>query len=272
MRWTLHAGSGYQGPMGWPVHHGIQHGVVGDAGNALEIKQYCAAGLTTWVMASGMLSADEGAIVCTGADNWSWGDRFATSRSVGGEPFSDVAHAAVLTGGDGFADILGYGTASCPGQAEVWQTRVGFWEPASLDDYQAAYRRALHCNTDENRRDSVRMLTRAVAQALSVARLRPEDITHFVPHSTASGEPYRILATKCGLPWSEALHEHQLGHGYLAVSTQVFSLMFFAETGLPTDSVVLLVAAEYQLSATAVVIRIKRSPNVYSDGDIKVMA
>ncbi|WP_229480400.1 hypothetical protein [Mycolicibacterium mageritense] len=272
VRWTLHAGSGYQGPMGWPIHHGIQHGIVGNVGNALEVKQYCAAGLTTWIMASSMLSGDDGAVVCTGADNWSWGDRYATSRAAGGEPFSDVAHAVVLTGGDGFADILGYGTASCPGQARVWQTRESFWENASLDDYRAAYERAVAAHRPEDARDSLRMLVRAVRSALSAAALSPQYITHFIPHGTGSGEPYRTLADKIGLPWSEALYDYQVAQGYLAVSTQVAGLIHCAETGLKADSIVLLVAAEYQLSATAVVLRIRRTPQVSGDGDVRVMA
>ena len=56
--WLVHAGSGPQGSQGWPVHHHIQHGIVGCHGNAVEVKQNCAGGLTSWLLGSRLL--DEG--------------------------------------------------------------------------------------------------------------------------------------------------------------------------------------------------------------------
>jgi 3-oxoacyl-[acyl-carrier-protein] synthase III len=272
VRWTLHTGSGYQGAMGWPVHHSIQFGIVGDAGNALEVKQYCAGGLTTWILADDLLTTDDDVAVCTGADNWAWGDRFATSRSLGGEPFSDVASATVLTPQSGFAEILGYGTASCPQQADRWQTSADYWAAATLEDYSVAYRRAVNLSDTESQRASLRMLADAVWAALTSARVSPQYITHFVPHGSGSGEPYRTLAGKLRLPWSGELHERQLDQGYLAVSTQTAGLIDLVDMGLPVDSIVLLVAAEYQLSATAIVLRIRRTPKLSVNQDIKVIA
>src|SRR5437879_3481182 len=104
--WVIHCGSGPQGSAGWPVHHHIQDGIVGRQGNAFELRQFCAASLTSWVIADSMTSSGS-AVICTGADNWSWDDRFAVSRSVGGQPFSDVAHASVISPRAGFAKILG---------------------------------------------------------------------------------------------------------------------------------------------------------------------
>lgn len=272
VRWVLHAGSGYQGSMGWPVHHYIQHGIVGPTGNALEIKQYCSAGLTTWIMAAGMLAIEGGAAICTGADNWAWGDRFAAYHAVGGEPFSDVAHATVLTRDAGFAAILGHGTASCPGQAEGWRTRDEFWQHASMDDYQDTYQRVIASRSIDAERDSRQMLAAAVRAALATAGLSPQYVTHFIPHGSASGEPYRSLAKAAGLPWSEELQANQLDQGYLTVSTQVAGLVHLAEAGLPTDAIVLLLAAEYHVSATAVVLHITRTPRIDADGDIRVVS
>lgn len=271
--WALHAGSGYQGPMGWPAHHHIKQGVLGHSGNAMELKQYCAAGLTSWLVAAGLQAGTAaGAVVCTGADNWSWGDRFAALRSVGGEPFSDVAHAALLTTTGGFADILGTGTASQPGTVDLWRTRDGFAEHASMDDYQASYRRAVSAVDADSARNWVRVLATAARAALVNAGVSPQYVTHFVPHGSGSGEPYRMLARKMALPWSESLHEYQLQQGYLAASTQAAGLVRCCETGLAADSIVLLLAAEYQVSATAVVLRMRRAPSVQTDGDLKVVA
>jgi 3-oxoacyl-[acyl-carrier-protein] synthase III len=125
--WVIHCGSGYQGSAGWPVHHHIQDGIVGRHGTAFELRQYCAAALTSWVIADPLTSSGS-AVICTGADNWSWDDRFTVSRSDGGEPFSDAAHAVVISSRGGFARILGSGTASCPDQSSPWRTREAYWE------------------------------------------------------------------------------------------------------------------------------------------------
>jgi 3-oxoacyl-[acyl-carrier-protein] synthase-3 len=270
--WLIHCGSGYQGSAGWPVHHHIQHGVIGREGNALEIRQYCAGGLTSWMVADNLARAGK-AVVCTGADNWSWDDRFATSRSVGAEAASDVAHAAVLSTRGGFAKILGIGTASCPEQSQYWRTREGFWEHVTGADIRATVSRVIGCLTSDSLRDSFRMVVRAVTAALSDANLSPQYVTHFVPHSTRSGEPYRSLAKAIGLPWAESLHQNNLDHGYLGVSTQPAGLLRLAKDGaLSTDSIVLLLAAEYGVSATAIAVRIVAPPVVSTDGSIECMS
>lgn len=270
--WIIHCGSGYQGSAGWPVHHHIQDGIIGRHGNAIELRQYCAGGLTSWVIANRMASSGS-AVICTGADNWSWDDRFATSRSVGGEPFSDVAHAAVISPRDGFAKILGTATVSCPDQSGHWRTREAYWEQAGRDDFRAAYSRAVGARTSEANRESFHMHVHAVTTALSQTRLSPQYVTHFVPHSSASGEPYRSVAKAVGLPWEESLHQNDLDHGYLGVSTEVAGLIQLAESGdLHADSIVLLLAAEYQLSATAVVLGIIEPPLASVDGLIHTAA
>ena len=264
--WIVHCGSGYQGSPGWPVHHHIQQGIIGRHGNAFELRQYCAGGLTSWVLADPMTNSGK-AVMCTAADNWSWDDRFVTSRSVGGEPFSDVAHAAVISPRSGFARILGTATASCPDQSEPWRTREAFWEHADRGDFRAAYQRAVGGRTAEQNRDSFCMLVSAVMTALTETGLSPQYVTHFVPHSSTSGQPYRSVAEAVGLPWSESLHQRNLDHGYLGVSAEVAGLVDLAESGaLRKDSIVLLLAAEYQLTATAVILAITESPIVSGDG------
>lgn len=272
VQWVLHCGSGPQGSAGWPVHHSIQNGVVGANGNALEVRQYCSGGLTSWLLASRLLVGD-GAVLCTGADNWSWDDRFVAARSLGGEPFSDVAHAAVISQDHGFAKIIGVGNASCQGQAEAWQTREAFWEHATLKHYGDAYARAVALRTEAMARDSFQMLSRAVTSALADARMSPQYVTHFVPHGSGSGEPYRALAKALDLPWSTSLYEHNLDRGYLGVSTQVAGLIHLVESGqLADDAIVLLLAAEYQLSATAIVVSIRYRPTLSRSGLVEVAA
>ena len=266
IEWVIHCGSGYQGSAGWPVHHHIQDGIVGRHGNALEVRQYCAGGLTSWVIADPMASAGS-TVICTGADNWSWDDRFTLSRSVGGEPFSDVAHATVISPRAGFAKILGTATASCPDQSGSWLTREAFWEHASRADFRTAYSRAVGSRTSDANRDSFHMMVHAVTTALNETHLSPQYVTHFVPHSSTSGEPYRSVAKAVGLPWQESLYQNNLDHGYLGVSTEVAGLFQLAESGeLQADSIVVLLAVGYQLSATAVVLRIIRPPAVSVDG------
>ncbi len=272
VKWVIHCGSGYQGSPGWPVHHHIQHGVIGREGNALEIRQFCAGGLTSWVVADGLVRSGS-AVICTGADNWSWEDRFATSRSVGGDAFSDASHAALLSGQDGFAKLLGIGHASCPEQSQWWRTREAFWEHATGTDFRAMVSRVIDGSTRDSARDTFKMLVGAVTAALTDANLSPQYVTHFVPHSTHSGEPYRSLAKAVDLPWTDSLHQNNLDHGYLGVSTQPAGLLRLAKDGaLSTDSIVLLLAAEYGLSATAVVLRIARSPVLSVDGQVETMS
>jgi 3-oxoacyl-[acyl-carrier-protein] synthase III len=270
--WVIHCGSGYQGCLGWPVHHHIQDGIVGCHGTAIELRQYCAGGLTSWVIADSMASSGS-TVICTGADNWSWDDRFITSRSVGGEAFSDVAHATVISPRAGFAKILGAATASCPEQADPFRTREAYWEHASSDDFRAAYARAVGSRTADTNRDSFRMMVQAVTAALAGANLSPQYVTHFVPHSSASSEPFRSVAKAVDLPWAESLHQNNLDHGYLGVSTEVAGLIQLAKTGnLQADSIVVLLATEYALGATAVVLRIIRPPVVGVDGAIRTAA
>jgi 3-oxoacyl-[acyl-carrier-protein] synthase III len=270
--WVIHCGSGYQGSPGWPVHHHIQNGIIGSTGNAVELRQYCAGGLTSWVFADAVASAGS-AVICTGADNCSWDDRFATSRSLGGEPFSDAAHAAVISPRSGFAKILATATASCPDQCDPWRTRVAYWQHAGRDDFQAAYSRAADGRTPEANRDSFHMLVQAVTTALRQAHLSAQYVTHFVPHSSASGEPYRSVAKTLGLPFDESLQHHTLGHGYLGVSSQMAGLIHLAKSGqLRADSIVVLLATEYQLSATAVALGIVRPPVESVDGFVHTAA
>jgi 3-oxoacyl-[acyl-carrier-protein] synthase III len=270
--WVIHAGSGYQGSPGWPVHRHIQHGLIGGDANALEIRQSCSGGLTSWVVADSLARA-ENTVICTGADNWSWEDRFATSRSVRWIAFSDAAHAAVLSSQAGFAKILGVGQASCPHRSPWWKTREAFWEHATGADFRATVSRVLNGATGESIRETFNMLVRAVTAALKDANLSPQYVTHFVPHSTHSGEPYRSVAKAVGLPWAESLHQNNLDHGYLGVSTQSAGLLRLAKDGaLSPDSIVLLLAVEHDVSATAIAIQIARSPVLSIDGPVETMS
>jgi 3-oxoacyl-[acyl-carrier-protein] synthase III len=271
--WVIHCGSGYQGSAGWPVHHHIQDGVVGGQGTAFELRQYCAGGLTSWVIADSMASAGS-TVICTGADNWSWDDRFVISRSVGGPPFSDVAHATVVSPRAGFAKILGTATASCPEQSGPFRTREAYWEHASRDDFQAAFSRAARCRTPDTNRRTFHMMAHAAKSALAEAHLSPQYVTHFVPHnSSCSGEPFRSVAKAIDLPWAESLHQHSLDHSDLGVSTEVASLVQLTKSAeLQSNSIVLLLATGYALTATAVVLRIIRSPVTSVDGIIHTAA
>ena len=271
VEWVIHSGAGYQGSMGWPVHHHIQHGVIGSHGNSLEVRQYCAGGLTSWLLADRLVGSG-GAVICTGADNWSWGDRFAASGSVGGEPFSDVAHAGVLSARTGFAKIVGTGTASCPEQSQLWRTREAFWEPATTADFRSTLAQVADSRTADAARDSFDMLVHAVTAAFKDAQISPQYVTHFVAPSSRSGEPYKSLARALDLPWAESLHQNNLDHGYLGVSTQAAGLVHLVKTGsLRTDSIVLLLATEYQLSATAIVLAIRRAPAISIDGPVHTL-
>jgi 3-oxoacyl-[acyl-carrier-protein] synthase III len=272
VQWILHAGVGHQGSQGWPIHHHIQNGIVGRHGNALELKQYCAGGLTSWMLASRLIT-ERGVAVCTGADNWSWTDRFTNSRTVGGEPYSDIASATVLSPRGGFAKVLSSATASCPDMADDWRIHDTFWDSTGPDDFHAAYIRAAAARSDEKTKASFDMFARAITAALGEARMSPQYVTYFVPHGSGSGQPYRLLAKVLGLPWSDDLYQHSLDHGYLGISTQADGLVYLASTGgLRTDSIVLLVAAEYNLSATATVLRVVRPPSMRETGMIRVIA
>jgi 3-oxoacyl-[acyl-carrier-protein] synthase III len=271
-RWLLHAGVGPQGSQGWPVHHHIQNEVVGGHGNALELKQNCAGGLTSWLLASRLLDG-AGYAICTGADNWSWSDRLATCRAVGGEPFSDVAYSTVISQQGGFAKLMGSGTASCPDMADDWRIHDSFWENTRTDDFHNAYARATALRSDESLRQSFQMFGCAINAALVDARISPQYVDHFVPQGSDTGQPFRSLANLFGLPWSKALHRHTLDHGYLGVSTQADGLVSLARAGcLKKDSIVLLLAAEYQLSATAVILRIVGPPRVQAEGMTQVIS
>jgi 3-oxoacyl-[acyl-carrier-protein] synthase III len=269
--WLVHTGSGYQGANGWPVHHHIAGRVTGPHANAVELRQYCAGGLTSWLVADGLRG--QGAAVCTAADNWSWTDRFAVSRRHGGEPFSDAAHAVVLSGQRGIAAVLGTGQASCPEQADQWRTRENHWEHTGPEHLRAAFVRAGAARDQAAAAASSAMVARAIGAALSAAHLSPQYVTHFVPHSSGSAQPYRHLADAMGLPWQPSVQEFYLDHGYLGASAAHAGLLHLAETGsLRTDSIVLMLAAEYTVSATAVVLRIITAPRVHRDGAVTVIS
>jgi 3-oxoacyl-[acyl-carrier-protein] synthase III len=259
--WLIHTGSGPQGTRSWPAHHAIQSELLGSNGNALEVRQFCAGGLSSWLLADRLRFGDR-AVVCTAADNWSWTDRFAVSRSNGGEPGADLASAAVI-GPDGFAQILGYGNASCPEHAEAWRSDDRYWELQPNEEFSAVYARAVSSQTSSSVAALVEMIRNAMLFALDDAGVSPSDVTHFVAPSSRTGEPYRHLAGEIGLPWSDDLYRFHLEHGYLSVSAQAAALVRLAEAGsLAEGSTVLLAATEYNVSTTAMVVRMSRAPEV----------
>lgn len=259
--WLIHTGSGYQGTRSWPVHHGIQAELLGDHGNAIEVRQFCAGGLTSWALGASMLKPGK-AIACTAADNWSWTDRFALSRKDGGEPFADAASAVIL-GPSGFARWLGAGSSSRPAHAAAWKPSEPFWKHMDQDGFRAAYVAALAARGRPTMLASITMIADAIRLALEDAELTPADITHFVPPSSRSGEPYRHLARRFGLPWTELLYQFHLHHGYLSVSAQAGALTHLAVKGeLSAGSIVLLVATEYNVSCTAALLQIERHPEI----------
>jgi 3-oxoacyl-[acyl-carrier-protein] synthase-3 len=271
VQWLLHTGSGPQGSQGWPMHRHIQHGVIGDCGNALEAKQNCAGALTSSLLASRLPNGINAAI-CTGADNWGWSDRFTLSRKAGGNPLSHGGHSAVLSPDSGFAKILGSGPARCPAEADKWRAREAYSEAIDVDDYPNADLRATTSISDDSLRASFRMMIRAVTTALRDACLNPHYVTSFVPRGSSSGNLCRSHAKKLQLPWSETFHEHGLYLGYLGVNTESEGRISLAATNdLRTDSIVVLLAVEYLLSATAIIVRAKRPPRVRVDETIRVI-
>ena len=268
--WLIHAGSGPQGTRSWPAHHAIQSALLGSYGNAFEVRQFCAGGLSSWVLAERMRLSDR-AIVCTAADNWSWTDRFAVSRKDGGEPGADLASAAVI-GPHGFARLLGSGNASYPDLAETWYTDDRYWELQPNEEFRAVYARALSGHTVRSVAAIVEMIRSAIRCALDDAEVAPSEVTHFVAPSSRTGEPYRRLAGKIGLPWSDDLYRFHLEHGYLSVSSQTAALARLAEAGsLTAGSTVLLTATEYNVSTTAMLLRITRSPEVATQDHVTIV-
>jgi 3-oxoacyl-[acyl-carrier-protein] synthase-3 len=268
--WLIHTGSGPQGTRSWPAHHAIQSALLGSNGNALEIRQFCAGGLSSWLVAEKLRFGDR-AVVCTAADNWSWTDRFAVSRNDGGEPGADLASAAVI-GPNGFAHILGSGNASCPDHAEAWRSDDRYWELQPNEEFRVVYARALASQTSSSVTALIEMIRNAMLSALEDAGVPPSGITHFVSPSSRRGEPYRHLAGEIGLPWSDDLYRFHLEHGYLSVSAQAAALARLAAAGSLTEgSTVLLLATEYNVSATAMVVRISRAPNVLTQGQVTIV-
>ena len=259
--WLIHTGSGPQGTRSWPAHHAIQSALLGSNGNALEGRQFCAGGLSSWLLADRLRDGDR-AVVCTAADNWSWTDRFAVSRGSGGEPGADLASAAVI-GPHGFAQILGSGNASCPEHAEAWRSDDRYWELQPNEEFSDVYARATASQTASSVAALIAMIRNAILLALDDAGVAPSEVTHFAAPSSRTGQPYRHLARTIGLPWSDDLYRFHLEHGYLSVSAQAAVLVRLADAeALTPGSIVLLAATEYNVSTTAMVLRITRSPKV----------
>jgi 3-oxoacyl-[acyl-carrier-protein] synthase III len=259
--WLIHTGSGPQGTRSWPAHHAIQSALLGSHGNAFEVRQFCAGGLSSWVLAQRLRHSDR-AVVCTAADNWSWTDRFAVSRKHRGEPGADVASVAVI-GPDGFAQLLGAGDASCPEHADAWFTDDRYWELQPNEEFRGVYARALSSQTAASVSALINMIGKAIQLALDDADVQPSEVTHFVVPSSRTGQPFRHVARRIGLPWSGDLYRFHLEHGYLSVSSQAAALVSLAKAEeLTVGSTVLLTAVEYNVSATALVLRITRSPDV----------
>ena len=203
--WLIHAGSGPQGTRSWPAHHAIQSALLGSNGNAFEVRQFCAGGLLSWVVAERMRHGDR-AVVCTAADNWSWTDRFAVSRNDSGEPGADLASAAVV-GPTGFGQILGSGNADRPEAAEAWRSDDRYWELQPNEEYRDIYARALASQTASSVSAMIQMMRKAIQCALDDAGVEAADVTHFVPPSSRTGQPYRHVARRLGLPWSDDLYQ-----------------------------------------------------------------
>jgi 3-oxoacyl-[acyl-carrier-protein] synthase III len=259
--WLIHAGSGPQSTRAWPAHHAIQSALLGSHGNAFEVRQFCAGGLSSWVLAQRMRDGDR-AIMCTAADNWSWTDRFAVSRNTFGEPGADLASAAVI-GPNGFAQIVGSGSASCPDHAQMWYSDDRYWELQPNEEFRAVYAQAVHSQTRSTMSALVKMVDRAIRSALDDAKVQPSEVTHFVAPGSRFGQPYRHLARVIGLPWNNDLHRFHLEHGYLSVSGPAATLVNLAKAGaLTAGSTVLLTATEYNVSTTALVLRVTRSPQL----------
>jgi 3-oxoacyl-[acyl-carrier-protein] synthase III len=268
--WLIHTGSGPQGTRAWPAHHAIQSALLGSNGNAFEVRQFCAGGLSSWVLAQRMRNRDR-AVVCTAADNWSWTDRFAVSRNNFGEPGADLASAAVI-GPDGFAQIVGSGNASCPDHAEAWFSDDRYWELQPNEEFRVVYARALSGQTSSSMSALVEMIGKAIRFALDDAEVPPSEVTHFVAPGSRYGEPYRYLAGVIGLPWSDELHRFHLEHGYLSVSGPAAALVSLAKAGaLSAGATVLLTATEYNVSTTAMVLRITRSPEVVAQDHVTIV-
>ena len=265
--WLIHTGSGPQGTRSWPAHHAIQSELLGSNGNALEIRQFCAGGLSSWLLADRLRFGDR-AVVCTAADNWSWTDRFAVSRSNGGEPGADLASAAVI----GPMDLPRSSVTATPAAPSTRRrgarmTDIGSSSPTK--NFSAVYARAVSSQTSSSVAALVEMVRNAMLFALDDADVSPSDVTHFVAPSSRTGEPYRHLAGEIGLPWSDDLYRFHLEHGYLSVSAQAAALVRLAEAGaLAAGSTVLLVATEYNVSTTAMVVRMSRSPEVLSQQQV----
>jgi 3-oxoacyl-[acyl-carrier-protein] synthase III len=267
--WLVHAGSGPQGTRSWAAHHAVQAALIGAHGNALELRQFCAGGLTSWLVADGMRRGDR-AVVCTAADNWSWTDRFAASRRDGGEPGADVASAAVI-GPSGFARIIGHGNASRPEHAEAWRSDDRFWRDQPAEEYRRAYATAMSRQTVASVAALVALIREAITAAIDTAGIGAADVTHFVPPSSRSGEPYRHVARALGLPWDDGLYRFHLDHGYLSVSAPAAAMLTLCRAGaLTPGAVVLLVATEYNISATAVALRIVATPTVAARDSVTV--
>lgn len=268
--WLIHTGSGPQGTRSWPAHHAIQSALLGANGNAFEVRQFCAGGLSSWVLAERLRHSDR-AVVCTAADNWSWTDRFAVSRKDGGEPGADLASAAII-GPDGFAQILGSGNASCPDHAEAWRSDDRYWELQPNEEFRVVYARAISTQTSSSVSALIKMIRKAIRFALDDAKVAPSEVTHFVPPSSRTGQPHRHLARVIGLPWNDDLYRFHLEHGYLSVSGQAAALVSLAKAGeLTVGSTVLLTATEYNVSTTALVLRITRSPEVITQDQVTII-
>ena len=141
-----------------------------------------------------------------------------------------------------------------------------------MADFRTTFSRVAGSRTPAAARDSFDMMVHAAATAMKESQISSQYVTHFVPHSSRSGEPYRSVAKVLDLPWAESLHQNNLDNGYLGVSTQAAGLTDLAKTrSLTRDSIVLLLAAEYQLSATAIVLRITCPPAVSIDGPIHTL-
>jgi hypothetical protein len=140
------------------------------------------------------------------------GASFADARTVGGEPFSEVAHATVISQNGECAEPLGSGAASCPEQAHASMKATGKTRTKTTSRMPGPRRwRRVPRN---------RCVIVAHVRLRDRSRVGPcaADSTvraHFVPQSSDSVHPLRPLAKGIGL--------HDRKHFMKRISTTAIS-------------------------------------------------
>ncbi|WP_157896299.1 hypothetical protein [Mycobacteroides chelonae] len=158
-----------------------------------------------------------------------------------------------------------------PELADEWKPHDRYWENIDLDQFGATLGGVMQGRNTSSTLEFATLALQVVNTALGRARIRGQDVSYFIPPPGAgSGGIYHRLASISGLPWTPSIQDFYLDHGYLAGAAQAAALIDLCDE-LHAGATVLMMATEYNVGCTAVILRIQSDPVRQNAGQVNAI-